>query len=244
LTRIEDRCLIDEVQRYFAGQPLYVADGHHRYEAAVEYRDERAAAGFTCPVPSPDLEGAEQFVLALLCAADDPGVFVLPTHRLVRGLPDFDPAKIRVELGRYFDLEPAADPKNTDRPEVICRIWLGEDHGLWRLNPRPDRAHEALLPSNKSEAWRDLDLAILSSAVLEGILGIRPEQALEHISYTSSAEQAISEVNAGEAQMAFLVEPSTVEDLMKIADAGDRMPPKSTFFWPKVPAGLVIHELC
>jgi uncharacterized protein (DUF1015 family) len=162
----------------------------------------------------------------------------------VRGLPDFDPAKIRTELGRYFDLEPAADPKHTDHGETICRIWLGKNHGLWTLNPRPDRAHEALLPTNKSGAWRDLDLAILSSAVLEGILGIRPEQALEHISYTSSEEQAIEEVNTGEAQMAFLVESSTVDDLMRIADAGDRMPPKSTFFWPKVPAGLVIHELC
>jgi uncharacterized protein (DUF1015 family) len=244
LTRITDRSLIDEIQRYFAGQPLYVADGHHRYEAAVEYRDERAAAGFTCPVPSPDLEGAEQFVLALLCAADDPGVFVLPTHRLVRGLPNFDPDKIRAKLERFFNLEPADDPKQTDHGETICRIWLGKDQGLWTLNPRPDRAHQALLPTNKSGAWRDLDLAILSSAVLEGIFGIRPEQALEHISYTSSEVQAIEAVNTGEAQLAFLVEPSTVDDLMKIADAGDRMPPKSTFFWPKVPAGLVIHELC
>jgi uncharacterized protein (DUF1015 family) len=100
------------------------------------------------------------------------------------------------------------------------------------------------MPSDKSESWRRLDVSILTSAVMQGVLGIQPEHALDHVSYTSSAIQALDMVSSGEAQMAFLVAPSTVEDLMTIADAGDRMPPKSTYFWPKVPAGLVIHDLC
>lgn len=243
LTRLADRSLIEQIQRYFVDQRLYVADGHHRYEAAFEYRDERAAAGFTCPVPSPDLEGAEQYVLALVCAADDPGVFVLPTHRLVRGIADFDPEKARADLRRYFELELAADSSFEDS-DAICLIWFGSGQGLWKLSPRADRAHEALMPEGKSDAWRKLDLAMLSSAVLDGVLGIRPEDALDHVSYTSSIDQAMHSVGTGEAQMALLVEASTVHDLMTIADAGDRMPPKSTFFWPKVPAGLVIHDLC
>jgi uncharacterized protein (DUF1015 family) len=112
------------------------------------------------------------------------------------------------------------------------------------LNVRSDHAHVALMPPDKSEAWRGLDVAILTSAVLQGVLGIQPEHALDHVSYTSSAMQALDMVSSGEAQMALLVAPSTVDDLMTIADAGDRMPPKSTYFWPKVPAGLVIHDLC
>jgi uncharacterized protein (DUF1015 family) len=244
LSVIEDAEIVATIQDYLADQPLYVADGHHRYEAAVEYRDERAEAGFTCPEPSPDVQGAEQFVLALLCATDDPGVIVLPAHRLVRGLPDFDSRRIREELGDYFDLEPAADAESTDPGDAICLIRFAGNSGLWQLNLRSDRAHESLMPSDKSDAWRRLDVAILTSAVLQGVLGIQPDHALDHISYTSSAEQALDIVASGEAQMAFLVAPSTVDDLMTIADAGDRMPPKSTYFWPKVPAGLVIHDLC
>jgi uncharacterized protein (DUF1015 family) len=245
LTTIDDPEVIAGIQRHFMNQPLYVADGHHRYEAAVEYRDERAAAGFTCPFPSPDLEGAEQYVLALLCAANDSGVFVLPTHRLVRGLPNFDPAKVRADLDRFFDLQPLTNPTEVQVPDgAFCLIWFGRGEGCWKLTPRADHAHEALLPRNQSDAWRKLDLAVLSSAVLEGVLGIQHANALDYISYTSSIDQAIDAVEAGEAQMAFLVEASTVDELMTIADAGDRMPPKSTFFWPKVPAGLVIHDLC
>ncbi len=244
LKRIDDPALIGEIQQYFVEQRLYVADGHHRYEAAVEYRDERQASGFTCPTPSPDLEGAEQYVLALLCAADDPGVFVLPTHRLVRGLFDFDPDKVQAKLSYYFTLEPANSSSVQDYGDAICLLWLGEGLGLWKISPREDRAHEALLPSDKSAAWKSLDLAVLSSAILQGVLGIPSEVALDHISYTSSVTQAMRDVDRGSVQMAFLVEPSTVHDLMTIADAGDRMPPKSTFFWPKVPAGLVIHDLC
>jgi uncharacterized protein (DUF1015 family) len=244
LTSIDDPILIEKIHHYFAEQRLYVADGHHRYEAAVEYRDERQAAGFTCPIPSPDLEGAEQYVLALLCAADDPGVFVLPTHRLVRGLPDFNPENVRAELSRHFSLEQAESPALQNDGDAICLLYLGQGHGLWKVSSREDRAHEELMPSDKSDAWKSLDLAVVSSAILLGVLGIRPETALDHISYTSSVKHAMRDVDEGRAQMAFLVEPSTVHDLMTIADAGDRMPPKSTFFWPKVPAGLVIHDLC
>jgi uncharacterized protein (DUF1015 family) len=244
LTLIDNRDVIASVQAYFADQPLYVADGHHRYEAAVEYRDERAEAGFTCPAPAPDLEGAEQFVLALLCATDDPGVMVLPTHRLVRGVPDFDPATVRAKLGEFFDLEQISANASTDPGDAICLVKFAGETGLWRLSARPDNAHLALMPTDKSEVWRKLEVSILTSAVIQDTLGIRPEHALDKVSYTSSAAQALDAVASGEAQLAFLVAPSTVDDLMTIADAGDRMPPKSTYFWPKVPAGLVIHDLC
>jgi uncharacterized protein (DUF1015 family) len=171
-------------------------------------------------------------------------VFVLPMHRLVRGLTEFNPQEVLAKLSRYFSLEPVETGALDNFGGAISLLWLGRSHGLWRVCPREDRAHEALMPSDKSDAWRSLDLAVLSSAILEGVLGIRPETALDHVSYTSSALQAMRDVDNGKVQMAFLVEPSTVQDLMTIADAGDRMPPKSTFFWPKVPAGLVIHDLC
>ncbi|MFL5760034.1 MAG: hypothetical protein ACJ789_09855 [Thermomicrobiales bacterium] len=87
-------------------------------------------------------------------------------------------------------------------------------------------------------------MAILTSAVIQEVLALNPEQSTNRISYTASAEHALKMVTSGQAQIAFLVVASTVDDLMTIAAVGDKMPPKSTYFWPKVPTGLVIHDLC
>ncbi|MGH2535607.1 MAG: DUF1015 domain-containing protein [Thermomicrobiales bacterium] len=248
LTRIADPARNRAIERFFSDRRLYVADGHHRYQAALAYRNERRDGAASSAVPGPDGPGAAEYILALVCPAEDPGVLVLPTHRLIRALPEFDLAMVRSTLAERFDVTPiAGEPGSVERlveqPGVVCLARFTGEDGVWSIRIRPDTAHEALMPAARSAAWRRLGVAILSAAVLEGVLGITPDRFPAHVLYAHDAREALASVGQGAAQAAFLVRGSTVDELMAVADAGETMPPKSTYFWPKVPAGLVIHDL-
>ncbi|MGH2558406.1 MAG: DUF1015 domain-containing protein [Thermomicrobiales bacterium] len=248
LTRVVDPGQQRTIEQHFADRRLYVADGHHRYQAALAYRNEGRDGEIDDAMPGPDGFGAEEYMLALICPADDPGVMVLPTHRLIRGLPEFEPAAVRARLARYFDVERVVgEPGSVDQflqePGVVCLTCFAGEDGLWSVRVRPDVVHQALMPAARSAAWRGLGVAILSAAVLEGVLGITPDRFPAHVLYAHDAAEALGTVRQGQAQAAFLVRGSSVDELMAVADAGETMPPKSTYFWPKVPAGLVIHDL-
>jgi uncharacterized protein (DUF1015 family) len=248
LTRIVDPAQHQAIARHFADRRLYVADGHHRYQAALAYRAERRTGTTEDGASEPDGPGSEEYILALICPAEDPGVMVLPTHRLLRGLTGFDPAAVRAKLARYFIVEPVAgEPGSIDRllnePGVVCLAQFAGEDRLWSVRVRPGSPHEALMPAERSAAWCGLGVAILGSAVLAGVIGIAPERFPAHVAYAHDAAEALGAVAEGAAQAAFLLRGSTVDELMAVADAGETMPPKSTYFWPKVPAGLVIHDL-
>lgn len=247
---LADPTAIDAVVRFFVGRRLYVADGHHRYEAALAHRDERRAAGDDAP------DAPHEFVLVLLADSADPGVRVLPTHRLVRGLPAFDPDRLRAALAPYFDLDrlPATAARDHHpRPTLvtepgavdICTLrFAGEPPDWrWRLRTKPGAPHDALLPPHHGAAWRRLDTAILGSALLERLLGISPDRLADHVAYTHDPGAATAAVDRGDAQLAALLAPPTLDAISAVADAGDPLPPKSTYFHPKAPAGLVIHDL-
>ncbi len=250
-----DRALADQVGRFFAasGRRLYMADGHHRYEAALAYRDECRAQTRASRTPSlPD--APHEFVLALLADAGDPGVRVLPTHRLIRGLPALDAERIRTTLASLFDLErvpPVAGKgvlnheedavRSPGRP--ICTLrFAGESDG-WRLRAKPGSPHESLMPTMHSPEWRLLDVAVLHTVVIERALGVPVDRLAAHVAFTPDAAVAEAALNRGEAQLAaFLARPS-LSDLLAVANAADPLPLKSTYFQPKAPAGLVIHDL-
>jgi uncharacterized protein (DUF1015 family) len=249
LTVVDEPAAIRRVSELFRHQRLYVADGHHRYEAALAYRDEcRADAGEPID-PGPDGPGAQEYVLALICAAEDPGVMILPTHRLVRHVTMMDPARLWNQLAQCFAVESIgiADDQAMVAlladPDTVCLARVASVDGLWRIRSHPDRRHVALMPDERDPSWRNLNMAILGSAILEGILGITRDQFPDHVAYAHETHEALDAVANGDAQAAFLVRANTVEELTSVADAGETMPPKSTFFWPKVPAGLVIHDL-
>jgi uncharacterized protein (DUF1015 family) len=236
----------------FAERRLYVADGHHRYEAALAYRDERREAQAARSLAGGE-HAAHDYVLALISDADDPSVVILPTHRLVHSVSGFDPRAIRRALADHFALEQlprrgeaggagALDAATRERGTICVALFAGET-GAWRLRARAETPHATLLPANRSPAWRALPTAILEHVVLGHALGLTGERRLAHVAHTQDAAAAATAVERGEAQAAFLVRPSTVDELIAVADAGDRMPPKSTYFSPKVPAGLVIHDL-
>jgi uncharacterized protein (DUF1015 family) len=234
LTRLTDEAVLTRVSKHLADERLFVADGHHRYEAALAYRDEQRAAGAGANDPS-------EFVLAMLADITDPGVQVRPTHRLVTGLPDFDPRAFRARLEELLTVEDLTS-ESVEGSDVIGEIALSAAE-RWRISPRPDRAHERLLPPDQSAAWRRLDVAIGDRVVLEHVLGLDPGRIAAQVTYTHDASQARQAVDAGLAQLALIYAPPSLAALAEVAAAGDTLPPKSTYFDPKPPAGLVINDL-
>jgi uncharacterized protein (DUF1015 family) len=235
-----DPRLLAQVGAFFAPRRLYVADGHHRYEAALAYRDERRAAGDTDP------EAQANFVLALLADVADRGVRVLPTHRLITGLPGLDSVATRAKLAELFDLRRLDEPADLDaaRSEhAIARVAFPNDSAVWLLSAKPGRPHEALMSTARGDEWRQLDVAIVEDVVLAHVLGVAPDRLPAHVRFTHDEPSALTAVASGDAQLALLLRPLSLPMLTAVADAGDTLPAKSTYFDPKVPAGLVINEL-
>jgi uncharacterized protein (DUF1015 family) len=222
--------------------PITIADGHHRYETALRYRDERRMSR------SCEEDPAFDYLLMLFLAADPEALTVLPTHRIVRGLGDEGVAGLAGRLGDLFEARPVerSELERTFGSGMAAggggRFGLWTRDGGWLLRARPG----ALAPSadGGGDAVRRLDVVLLGVA-LERLWGIEATAIAsgERIAYTKSAAEAIERVHAGRggADAAFLVEPTPVRSIVEVAAAGDVMPQKSTYFYPKALTGLVIN---
>ena len=221
-------------------RPITIADGHHRYETALRYRDERRMSR------SCEEDPAFDYILMLFLAASEP-LTVLPTHRLVAGLGDDGVAALHDGLSDLFDVAAADRSQLTAAFEGESADAGGRGRlGLWTRNGgailRARRsAFEPLLPDG-SPALRELDVVLLGAA-LERLAGIDPSAiaAGGRVSFTKSVADALESVDSGNADAAFLLEPTPVESIMAVAEAGDVMPQKSTYFYPKALTGLVIN---
>jgi uncharacterized protein (DUF1015 family) len=235
--RIEDPAVHEAIAEELAPGELLIADGHHRYETSLAYQREVG-------------EGtAADYVLMALVSLEDPGLTVFPTHRLISGLAD-DPARqeaLGTGLKDLFDLEEVPteqlDPAGTDGVGVFGYIDSHFKRGF-RLRLRETaRLEEAL--ADRSPAYRRLDAAILEELVLKGILGMSTDDiaAKRGIGYTPSIDEALAKLDAGDYQAAFLLRPTPVDQVREVAAAGETMPPKSTYFFPKLLTGLVFNPL-
>ncbi|MFN3653516.1 MAG: DUF1015 domain-containing protein [Armatimonadota bacterium] len=213
----------------FAGKQVYIADGHHRYETALRYRNERRAA-------APESEPQPfDYVMTFLVEMEDPGLVLLPTHRLVRGsLPDA--AALRQSLEEYFTIEPATVENVDDLRHHQLGLLLPGGEAL-RLTLK-DPAVMARLDQEHSDAWRDLDVAVLHRLVFQEVLNLGEGT---EVVYTRDPAEAREAVVSGGFAASFLLPYPKVEELKAVAGAGDRMPEKSTYFWPKAITGLVIY---
>lgn len=244
---LTDEQQIALIQNFFAERQLYIADGHHRYETALNYREDVRAMHRKL-----DVDDAANFVLMALIDVDDPGLLVLPTHRLLFGLgQDALSALTSQQLARYFTIhEPAEHSQETllgrlaqvgaSRPSLV--ISTAGQTWLLSLNA----AGKARMgESDHSDAWNDLDVAVAHTLVLEALLGLKAEDmsAGTHIRYTRDAQQALDSVKKGEAQAALLLNPTRVGQICDVAAADDRMPQKSTYFYPKLITGLVMNPV-
>jgi uncharacterized protein (DUF1015 family) len=240
------------LQQQFAPASLYIADGHHRYETALAYRDEQRAAAASWTSHEP-----ENFVFAGLTAAEDPGLLILPIHRLVQ-LPQADDS-ILERLRQYLAVEEVTSAQSHGQaaPQRLLELvtergrsasafglcWPGER--LFLLTAEDPQGLVARLCPDCPAQWRTLDVAVLELALLKTILGVNAKPIGEGgaIAITSDAHEAWQEVQAGHYPAAFLLNPVPVEKVLAVADAGQRMPPKTTFFHPKLATGLVINRL-
>ncbi len=213
---------------FFQSRQLLVADGHHRYEAALAYRDEMRRL-------RPGVDGPWEFVLALLAPATEPGVIVKSTHRVLPGHDGPAPDDLLRLLQRWFDVKPVLE---ADIDEPLFRVALAH-RGEWAVSARAGSPHEALMPRGKSAAWRRLPVAVVEG-VLDAVLGARrtPERVVPVVGEV----EARHHVYEGGALAAFLLPQLELGQVFDVARDGDRLPPKSTWFEPKAPAGLVIND--
>ncbi len=218
------------------GAGLYVADGHHRYETAAAYAAERRAAEPDAP-PDASFEHA----LVYLAAADDPGITILPTHRLVRPGPGiaFSLDDLWARLDDVYETVPAAD----GRAALAAASSMRDSHHAFAVVAH-DGAAVLRRPRRAGGSPRDrLDVAVLETEVLEPAGVTREMISGGALTYTRDPDGLDAAVRSGEATLAFGVSPVTPGDVIAVADAGETMPQKSTYFYPKVPTGLVLFEV-
>jgi uncharacterized protein (DUF1015 family) len=225
-----------ELSHFLSSQPLYIADGHHRYETALAYQQERAKE------QSVTGKEAFQYVMLELVDFSDPGLVILPLHRLVRNIPPSILGGMADQLRNFFTLE-SIPFKVSDRqlPADSCLGILGlQPDSLVVLKGRQDISLEAITPGNRSQAYRQFNVSILNHIILDKMLGLTSK---EDIAYTVDLKEAHQQIKERKYQLAFLLNPPQPEMVKAVADAQDRMPSKSTYFYPKLPAGLIINPL-
>jgi uncharacterized protein (DUF1015 family) len=241
LWRISDAKTITAVQSAMKDKKLIIADGHHRYETALNYRNERrAAAG------KHDPNAAYERVMMTFVNSEDPGLVILPTHRVVHGLRNFSLPDFLKKLENVFAVTKVekADPVGafSDHPDGNRLLAVTKD-SAYLLRPRPEKLSERL--SMFSAAQRELDVLVLHKHLLEGVLGMTEESIRnqENLQYIRDAAEAIARVRSGESQIAFLMNPVRIEQMSAIALAGEVMPQKSTDFYPKLLSGMTFYSL-
>ena len=243
LWAITDEADCARLTAHFADKKLYIADGHHRYETAINYRNWRREQG--APVGGP-ADG----VMMMLVEMSHPGLVVFPTHRLVRDLAEFDPAGLLAACEEYFERETLslADlPARLDGAYAAGQTAFGFYAGgdsVTLLTLRDPAVMDALLPE-LSAASRQLDVTVLHSLILERLLHIdKANMAAQiNLTYTRSDKEAVESVQNGTSQCAFLLNPTRVEEIGAVATAGEKMPQKSTYFYPKLITGLTMRSM-
>jgi len=225
---------VADITSLLAPATLYIADGHHRFETMAAYAAERRAAG-----DAPDADS--QHALVYACAADDPALVVLPTHRMVRprqGLPA-GLSDLLARLGDEWALEPVEDAA-----VALSGLEDGREASHAFVVVAADGSGVLRRPRGQTASPRDaLDVAVLQSQVL-GVCGIGEADLREGaLAYTRDPAEAVAAVHLGRAALAFLVTPCTSREVLAVADARETMPQKSTYFYPKVPTGLVLSPV-
>jgi len=243
---------IERIASSLAHQPLYIADGHHRYESALSYQRERRACSSS--------SGGEDFNFVMMTLVDffDPGLVILPPHRLVRGLSESTIGGLMARLESFFEIEKLslkmpdvwqqvdgllADTKIKESNKVRLVVFGLLSEYLIILKLRDFTAISQMMPHFHSELYKRLDVSILDHVILERLLGLNSNREEAILGYCHDKQDAVERVLDQEYQLAFLLSPVKAEEIKAIADADDRMPRKATYFYPKLPAGLIINRL-
>ncbi len=239
---VTDPEVIDElVTEMGPRRNLIIADGHHRYETALNYRDEQRAR-----LPDAPANAGFNYRLVTLVSMSDPGLTILPTHRLIFGYDKLSSQDLLEKAGAFFSIEqvtdrPALEARMAEAPSDTGRIGLATAGGTYLLTLDDLSAMDTVAPG-RTDAWKSLDVSILHELLLERVLGLTKGsiERLEHISYLRQPDRAYEQVASGEAQFLFLLSPTRMEQVEACTAAGEKMPQKSTDFYPKVITGLTM----
>jgi len=240
--RMTDPELLGQFQESLRQRPVYIADGHHRYETGVNYRNERAAAN-----PSHTGHEPYNFILVYLANIYDEGLLIFPIHRLVHSLERFDASLLKRQLEEFFAVTELQD-------RASLKLFLEHDSSNYaygvvtsdsvfgislKVDPHP------LLDPSRPAALQQLGLVLLHDLVLGRLLGISQEAMAKqsNLLYVKDDKDVFDAVASGTVQVGFVVKPTTVEQVLSVSETGEVMPQKSTFFYPKIMTGLLFNPL-
>lgn len=240
---ISDPNAVQKIVEFMAEKKIFIADGHHRYETAVNFGKEMAAHG----------KDGYDFVLITLVNLYDKGLVVFPTHRLVHNVEDLDTTKLIANLAADFIIEKLAAGTHLDAflTKLETAGETAHSFGIYTrekvfyiLKLKDESSLDRLDLENRSAAWKRLDVSILHTLILEKHLGIGSRQRADesNLTYTRDENFALDSVDNGSCQLCFFMNPTRVEEVTDLATGGEKMPQKSTYFYPKIVTGLVIND--
>ena len=247
--RVSDPAIVSLVRGKMRDKKLIIADGHHRYETALTYRNERRQNASAQPISSKDLAPYELAMMTFV-NTDSPGLVVLPTHRVVHSLPSFSMDSLRTGASEFFSVEEADASINSARATAMLRE--AAHTGTSLLAVGCDRVFLLSRPKAPASAFgglsfrqQGLDVVYLHKCLLERALGISEEaiRNQQNVTYMRDAAEAMTAVRESRADVAFLMNPARMAQIQDIAFAGEVLPQKSTDFYPKLLSGLTIYAL-
>jgi uncharacterized protein (DUF1015 family) len=235
----------ERVAEALRDRPVYIADGHHRYETALAYRDERRAMG----------DFGADTLMVYLCSLSDPGLTVFPTHRLVHGIAPLRLDRLTELIGPYFDIVGApvtgagaaraaleALPQQAD-PVRVFGLYLPREEVCLTVKTREPAASERLAAGGVSPAAAGLSVTMLHELLFRAALGLEHDDAERHVDYAKNVPDALEALAGGRYELGAFLNATLVDQVRDIADQGEVMPQKSTYFYPKLLTGLVYDAL-
>ncbi len=240
---VNDNAFISALTEKMADKKLYIADGHHRYETALSFKS--YVEGNINDI------GSSEYVTMMLVNMENPGLVVFPTHRIVKDLQNFDYNAVCERCKEYFDITPYLNREKGEQGlEQTYKegkkgfVMFTGDNNYTLLVLKDISVMDSMIPEG-CKALRQLDVSVLHSLVLERIFGIDKENMAKQINltYTRSADEAIAAVDGQRANCCFLLNPTRISEIRDVAAAGDKMPQKSTYFYPKLTTGLVMNRI-
>lgn len=240
---INDEGFISALEEKMADKKLYIADGHHRYETALNYQSYVEG--------NLDEIGSSGYVTMMLVNMENDGLVIFPTHRIVRDLPSFDYNALCEKCGEYFEITPYLNREKGEqgleqayRDGKKAFVLFTGDNNYTLLTLKDISVMDKVIPEG-CEALKRLDVSVLHSLILERIFGIDKANMAGQINltYTRSSDEAIAAVDGKRANCCFLLNPTKVSEIRDVAAAGDKMPQKSTYFYPKLTTGLVMNKI-
>jgi uncharacterized protein (DUF1015 family) len=247
--KITDESIINSIKDYLDDEILFIADGHHRYQTAINYADEMVEKTKNTKSDAPF-----QYRMVILANMFDEGLAILPTHRLLHLPNSLTKEKLQSRLKKYFSVETFSRDNSIDPVKLADHIKKQIDtdskhkfaiffKDTYFIITLKDEAVMDNLAKDRSETWRKLDVSILHKIVIEEIMSITQENLEDHVKYTREDEEAIQVVDDKTYDCSIFMNATKIEELKAIADAGEHMPQKSTYFLPKMLSGLVMYDM-